>query len=69
MVRFHNGLIITNYHPIIYKGEWKFPVDVKPSEKIFIDKYYNFVLENGHVMIVNDTECVTLGHGFKGPVI
>jgi hypothetical protein len=69
MVRFENGLLITNYHPIIENGEWRFPVDVKASEKVQIDKYYNFVLESGHTMNVNGIECVTLGHGFKGKVV
>jgi hypothetical protein len=34
MVKFSNGLIITNYHPVLYEGQWSFPVDVKASEKI-----------------------------------
>ena len=69
MVRFNGGLLITNYHPIVHNGEWTFPVDVKPADKLFIDKYYNFVLENGHTMKVNGIDCATLGHGFKGKVI
>ena len=69
MVKFQSGLIITNYHPVLSKGEWKFPVDVKQSEKIYVDRYYNFVLEYGHSMLVNDMYCITLGHGMKGPVL
>ena len=69
MVKFENGLIITNYHPILMNDGWKFPVDVKMSEKIFVDKYYNFVLEQGHSLLVNDVCCITLGHGLKGPVL
>jgi len=26
---------------------------------------YNFILEHSHVLIVNDMQCVTLGHGIK----
>lgn len=69
MVKFENGLIITNYHPILHKNEWMFPVDVKGPEQIFVDRYYNFVLEQGHSMLVNEVYCVTLGHGMQGPVL
>jgi len=36
MVRFDEGLIITNYHPILIGNEWKFPVDIKPTEKMYV---------------------------------
>ena len=26
MITFSSGLIITSYHPVVYEGEWKFPV-------------------------------------------
>ncbi len=45
MVKFPSGLIITNYHPIFYKGAWSFPCDIFQAETIYVDKYYNFVLE------------------------
>jgi len=66
MVTFEDGLQITNYHPIFIENKWQFPVDVKESTKVFVDKYYNFVLENGHTMRVNGVDCITLGHGIKG---
>jgi hypothetical protein len=39
-----------------------------PSE-IFCDAVYNFALDQGHTILVNDVECVTLGHGFKEDVV
>ena len=33
---------------------------------MYVDKYYNFVLEQGHSMLVNETYCITLGHNMKG---
>jgi hypothetical protein len=69
MVKFSNGLIITNYHPVMHEGQWTFPVDVKASEKIYVNQYFNFVLEQGHSILVNDVFCITLGHGMKGPVL
>lgn len=35
---------------------------------MFVDSYYNFVLESGHSMIVNNIPCISLGHGFQDPV-
>lgn len=32
---------------------------------MYIDAYYNFVLQDGHSMIVNNIPCITLGHGFQ----
>ena len=69
MVKFKNGLIITNYHPVWYEGNWRFPVDVKASEKFNVDRYYNFVLEENHSISVDGMYCITLGHGMKGPVL
>jgi len=59
-----NGLEITNWHPIRLKGEWVFPVNVFGSRIMKIDTVYNFVLDKGHVMMINHIECSTLGHGF-----
>jgi hypothetical protein len=33
--------------------------------EISCEEVYNFALDQGHTILVNDVECVTLGHGFK----
>lgn len=68
MVKFDDGLIITNYHPVLIENQWKFPIDLKPAEKIYVSKYYNFVLEEGHSLLVNGVHCISLGHGIKEDV-
>ena len=68
MVQFH-GLEITPHHPISLNGKWEFPINVG---KLVNKKYttvFNFVLDFGHILIVNDVKCVTLGHGFKEEVV
>jgi hypothetical protein len=30
---------------------------------------YNVVLDTGHELTIDDTVCVTLGHGLEGPVV
>jgi hypothetical protein len=67
MVVFTKGLKITPWHPIILKDDdqWCFPVDVRDSSTIYVDNYYNLVLETGHIIELNSHQVVTLGHGIK----
>ncbi len=37
--------------------------------EISCKEVYNFALDQGHTVLVNDVECVTLGHGFKEDVV
>ncbi|CAF0873977.1 unnamed protein product [Rotaria sordida] len=70
MVIVENDLIITAWHPIRYAGEWIMPCSLVSSvNEISCEAIYNFVLDQGHTMLVNDVECVTLGHGFKEDVV
>lgn len=63
-------MIITAWHPIRLNQQWIMPSSLvsSPSE-IFCDAVYNFALDQGHTVLVNDVECVTLGHGFKEDVV
>ena len=69
MVRFDSGLIITPWHPISIGGIWKFPRDLGPEKELDCREMYNFVLDKCHMVVINDYECVTLGHDFKGEII
>lgn len=66
-----NGLLITEWHPVRINGKWYFPKEY-PLGKF--DEYrceyvYDFVLDTGHVVIINGVECVTLGHNFEEDVV
>eukprot|EP00122_Pirum_gemmata_P015247 Pgem_evm1s14247 len=63
MVTLGNGLLLTPYHPVCIDNKWKFPVHLKPSSIHQLDSVFNFVLNKNHIMIINDIECITLGHG------
>ena len=39
-----------------------------PSD-ISCEAVYNFALDQGHTVFVNNVECVTLGHGFKEDIV
>ena len=42
---------------------------VSAPKQILCDEVYNFALEQGHTVLVNNVECVTLGHGFQDDVV
>jgi len=63
-------LIITAWHPIRQNQEWIMPCSlVSAPTEISCEEVYNFALDQGHTVLVNDVECVTLGHGFKDDVV
>lgn len=66
MVVFTRGLKITPWHPMIIKDDdqWAFPVELHKITNIYVDNYYNLVLETGHIVELNTHQVVTLGHGF-----
>jgi len=66
-----NGLLITEWHPVRINGKWYFPKEY-PLGKF--DEYrceyvYDFVLDKGHIVIINGVECVTLGHNFQEDIV
>jgi len=69
MVQLPGGLIITPYHPLFLSGSWRFPIDVAKPVHYPAQVLHNFVLENGHSLIVNGYPCITLAHGFTHDVL
>lgn len=68
MVKFPSGLIITKYHPVFYNGKWAFPINISNVIEIQTENYYNFVLEKGNSMLVNNIPCITFGHEIQEEV-
>ena len=65
-------LLVTAWHPIRDAGgSWAFPCTVAGAEVVerACDAVYNFVLDKRHEVTIAETACVTLGHGFAGPVV
>lgn len=63
MVKINDSLTITPYHPI-KDIEWVFPNTLNETITVDCDYMYNFVLDNDHTIIIGNTICATLGHGF-----
>jgi hypothetical protein len=71
-----NGLKITPWHPmkmVPSESTWYFPGDLSAAighrKHETIDEVYTFVMDQGHVVIVEGFPVCCLGHGFKGAVI
>ena len=47
-------------------GELSFAEDFELEKPVYV---YNFVLDRSHILLVNDYECVTLGHDLKDEFI
>lgn len=59
-----SGLMITPYHPIKYNNEWVFPANIEMIEEVECTVIYNLILDKYHTVLINNIECITLGHGF-----
>lgn len=66
MVTFHRGLKITPWHPMKLSEEspWYFPANIGTTKKMYVDAYYNLVLNTYHIVMLNHLPVATLGHGF-----
>ena len=69
MCKLNQNAYITNWHPVRINNEWIFPNNCLKNLDIFVDKIYNLILQNDHIIYLNGIEVVTLGHGFEGEVI
>lgn len=63
------GVKLTPWHPIRVNGAWKFPCEIGHGKEECCDMVYNLVLDKEHIVLINDQEVVTLGHGFKDDAV
>eukprot|EP01128_Nolandella_sp_AFSM9_P008725 TRINITY_DN5402_c0_g1_i1.p1 TRINITY_DN5402_c0_g1~~TRINITY_DN5402_c0_g1_i1.p1 ORF type:complete len:763 (-),score=155.00 TRINITY_DN5402_c0_g1_i1:7-2235(-) len=71
-----NGLTITPWHPVLLEGQWHFPGHLTAPQSLPCSQVYNLLLQPSsmssqttHVAIINETYCVTMGHGLTGRVV
>ena len=64
-----SSLQVTEYHPVRIGGKWHYPCDLADAKEIPCDEIFSFVLESGHVMLIEGIECVGLGHNFVDDVV
>ena len=56
------NLLLTWYHPVRVDGHWRNPCDLAPTAALHVPKVYNCILSNGHVVDIDGTLTVSLGH-------
>ena len=61
-------LELTPWHPIRVNGVWVHPASLVPKFERPVSVVYNLVLDYDHIVDIEGTECITLGHGFTEPV-
>eukprot|EP00965_Chrysotila_dentata_P052712 1748778-Pleurochrysis_carterae.AAC.1 len=69
LTRLPSGLELTEWHPVLDGGRWRFPLMLGTRVIRRCAQVYNLLLDEGHVLDVSGTRCVTLGHGLAGPVV
>ncbi len=69
LVMLDGGLFVTPWHPIRKNGRWIFPANLGEPQEIPCSAVFSFVLDKDHIMIINNTECITLGHDFKEDIV
>ena len=69
LVSLDSGLVVTAFHPIFHEGAWVFPKDVGEVKNIECQAVYSFVLERDHRMLINNTPCICLGHGYTEGIL
>jgi len=72
LVELPGGAILSPFHPVKISDKWHFPSSLAPVvTNRPCDSIYNFVLNSTseHIMIVNNIQCVTLGHNYQDDVV
>jgi hypothetical protein len=59
------NLLLTWYHPVKVGGVWRNPCDLVPVSALPVPKVYNCILDSGHVVDIDGTLTVSLGHGLE----
>ena len=59
-----NGIYITPWHPINLSNKWIFPNMVNKEQISNVTEVYNLILDNYHIVIVENIPCICLGHNF-----
>ena len=69
LVKFKSGAVMTAGHPVLTTEGWKMAGDVYGEQKMFCNVVVSLVLENNHVVFINNIPSICLGHNFKTGIL
>jgi len=69
MCLLNGGLLITPGHPVKMQNQWVYPRDLVNRQIVNIDAFYNLVVDQGHIAIINDVEAILLGHNYTNGIL
>lgn len=69
MCQMQNDLMITPGHPVKIVDNWVFPKDMAVIQNVEINAYYNLIVNQVHIALVNDCQVICLGHGLQDDII
>lgn len=64
-----NNVLFTPYHPIQQNSKWVFPISIGNTRNIYIDNWYNLVIEGSPVVRLNGVNAITLGHNMTNDIL
>ena len=65
-----SGLKITPWHPIKKDAHnWVFPNTIVSPEIEECNSIFNLILPCGHIPVISNTPCITLGHGYTEGIL
>lgn len=69
MCQLEGGLLITPGHPVKIDNKWVYPKTVVQRKVVECESYFNLVVDEGHIAIINGFELILLGHGYTNGIL
>ena len=63
------SLNITAWHPVKYNGDWVHPNNIITPTLTHCESMYTFLLDWGHIAVINDIEVIMLAHNYTDGVL
>ena len=64
-----NKLSVTPWHPIYFNNKWTFPNDISEPVLTQCESVYSFVLDQFHIMNIENTLVICLAHNYKHSIL
>ena len=70
LAKVNRNSIISPWHPVKVDAlTWTFPNTIVSPEIEECNSIFNFILPCGHIPVISNTPCITLGHGYTENIL